>query len=85
MAAITCERFFFEKISAIASGAHSTGAIPILKEIGIVVFEGAGEFIAKFVQVFEKRVVNILEGASKQAALDAPAAFFGEGFGEFFE
>ena len=31
MAAITCERFFFEKTSAIASGAHSIKGIPILK------------------------------------------------------
>jgi len=31
MAAITCERFFFEKTSAIASGVYSTECISILK------------------------------------------------------
>ncbi|MGA3284036.1 MAG: hypothetical protein ABSD57_06225 [Verrucomicrobiota bacterium] len=61
MAAMTCERFLFEKTSAIASGAHSTWTIFFLKvrqlrfarfadEIGIFIFEGAGEFVAEFVQ-----------------------------------
>jgi len=39
---MTSERFRFEKTSAIVSWAHSTGAIPILKEIGVPIFEGAG-------------------------------------------
>ena len=56
MAAITCERFFFEKTSAIASGAHSTEDISVLKvqslkfvrfavAIGIGIFECAGDFV----------------------------------------
>ena len=54
-------------------------------ELGIVVFEGAGEFVAEFVQFFEKRVVNGLIGGANQAALDGFAAFFRQGGGEFFE
>ena len=81
MAAITCERFVFEKTSAIDSGAHATEGISILKELGIFIFEGAGELVVKFVQFFEERVVNGLVGGADQAALDGFAAFFGQGGG----
>ena len=38
-----------------------------------------------FNMIFEKRVVYGLVGGANEAALDAPAAFFGERGGEFFE
>ena len=54
-------------------------------EIGIGIFEGAGEFVAEFVQVLQELFPHRQVTAFEQAALEAPAAFFGQGFGEFFD
>ena len=54
-------------------------------EFGIVIFEGAGEFVAEFVQVLEEIFIHRQFADFEQAALDAPASLFRQGFGEFFE
>ena len=71
MAAITCERFFFEKTSAIVSGVHSTEDISLLKvqslkfvcfAAGILVIHVPAEGEPEFVNEVVARLLFLIGG-----------------------